>query len=318
VEKLLAAAENPRDKALIDVMYSTGCRISEVLGIRVEQIRWSDRFVNVLGKGQKERPVPLGAKTVESLRAYLQGRDSGPLFREDHPEQHGGVHLRDGRNWIATYHENRTLPDGTVKRVLRSKAIGMSGRRKRTGRKPNQTITLAAELRRSGRKWPEIFEAVSPGVEMTREKKRVLQSSVYNRLDDSKRKPLKRTKQITSLEQARIEAHRLVAAVRRRSPRKLATTIDADTPLDKRSVRRILRELGVKAGLGRVHPHMLRHSFATHLLEGGADLRAIQELLGHSSLASTQIYTHCSTTHLRSELAKAHPSWQEERDAQKQ
>jgi site-specific recombinase XerD len=82
-------------------------------------------------------------------------------------------------------------------------------------------------------------------------------------------------------------------------------------------VTRILRELGVKAGIGNIHPHMLRHAFATHLLEGGADLRAIQELLGHESIATTQIYTHCTANHLRAALEKAHPSWQEERDEKK-
>ncbi|MDQ1407231.1 MAG: integrase/recombinase XerC [Acidobacteriaceae bacterium] len=176
VGQLMAAADKQRDYALVDFMWSSGCRISEVVGARVDYVQWKERVVKVFGKGQKERLVPMGRTTVNNLRAYLQGRKTGPLFlSEDH---------------------------------------------------------------------------------------RRLQSGQEN-------------------------------------------------PMSARSIAPILSRLGLRAGIGHVHPHMLRHSFATTLLEGGADLRAIQELLGHSSIVTTQIYTHCTPTYLRAALQKAHPHWQE-------
>jgi len=77
--------------------------------------------------------------------------------------------------------------------------------------------------------------------------------------------------------------------------------------LSRQSVFMIVRRYGGRVGLEGLHPHTLRHSFATHLLEGGADLRALQEMLGHADISTTQVYTHVDLRHIREEYLSTHP-----------
>ena len=86
--------------------------------------------------------------------------------------------------------------------------------------------------------------------------------------------------------------------------------------LSERMIQKILNKYARLAGIDKkVHPHLLRHTFATHMLDGGADLRVVQELLGHSNLATTQIYTHVTQSHARKVYLSAHPMAREEDDS---
>ncbi|MEM7622641.1 MAG: tyrosine-type recombinase/integrase, partial [Planctomycetota bacterium] len=78
-------------------------------------------------------------------------------------------------------------------------------------------------------------------------------------------------------------------------------------PIERVRVWQIVKKWSAVAGLAGVHPHMLRHSFATHLLHGGADLRVVQELLGHADIGTTQVYTHVDKRHIRATLDTCHP-----------
>ncbi len=182
-----------RDRALLELLYASGLRISEALGLDMADVSTVDESVRVLGKGDRERVVPVGDLALSALEQYVTS--VRPM-------------------WLASAEPAASLTRAAAARAAR------------------------AEARRGG----PLF--------LSRRGRRM----------------------------TRMEAWRVV----------------------QRSAQR--------AGLtGHVTPHTLRHSFATHLLEGGADLRVVQELLGHASITTTQLYTHLTGERIRQVYARAHP-----------
>lgn len=169
----------PRDRAILELLYSTGIRVAELVGLDLKQLDFVNESVRVLGKGSKERLVPVGAPALEALRAYLPQREelSRARIKRGHAPENNAIFLN-------------------------------------------------------------------------------------------------------------VRGSRLTV----------------------RSVERLVSDYALRAGIiNKVTPHALRHSFATHLLEMGADLRTVQELLGHASLSTTQKYTHLNMDYLAEVYDKAHP-----------
>lgn len=176
VEKLVQApgtdtVDGLRDRAILETLYSTGMRVSELTGLNMRNVDLISGVVKVFGKGSKERLTPIGEPAIAAIKRYLDNRNEWPVKERD-----------------------------------------------------------AVFLNKSGRR------------------------------------------------------------------------------LTDRSVRRIVDKHVVKCSIAeKISPHSLRHSFATHLLDRGADLRSVQELLGHANLSTTTIYTHVTAERLKAVYDKAHP-----------
>ncbi len=173
VETLWDGAIAVRNRAILEVLYGCGLRVSELVGLDLADLRFEDGLLSVIGKGGKQRMAPISGMALHWMKAYLE------LARP-----------------------------GFLKSDARQTAVFLNARGSR---------------------------------------------------------------------------------------------------LSRQSVHALVARAGVAIGVGNLHPHTLRHSFATHLLEGGADLRAIQEMLGHADIATTQVYTHVEHAHLQEEYFRAHP-----------
>ncbi len=237
MERLLAAADNRRDKAILEVMYATGCRISELCSIRLEAVDFEGRSIRVIGKGNKECLLIFGSRAARAMKAYLNGRECGFLFQSDGiPLQKGRVVLvtnkrRRRKYWLGLWQEYREQ-GGKVRRIARSKYLGAA-------------------------------------------------SKVHTK------------------EQARRRFKELVKVPTERPK--------APGPLDTRNVRNIIYRIAKRAGLGHRNPHAIRHSFATHLLDRGADLLYVSKLMRHKNISTTAIYLHTTTASLRRVYDRCHP-----------
>jgi site-specific recombinase XerD len=335
IDLVIAAATDLRDRALLETYYATGGRLSEVIGMRIEDIHWDQRCVRVLGKGEKERLVPLTPIAGRLLREYIGTRTQGFIFRRKmrvpRPQVvKFAVKVEVKRrtvtvevpHWRCLYCDHvartrRVLWLGRISDVPREEAEGRIQAFLREHSAPpcirmkkiNEYVYWAASWTEYGSGNGKRHECyLGNQAKISREEAlRDLRLRIQGK---SIVAPFELSAVPRAERQRRTEIRR--TEITRRAERVFRPPAPVtDRPLSKDHVYRLIRKLGSRCGI-KVAPHMLRHSFATHLLDNGADLRTIQELLGHVDISTTTIYTHVSFGHMRKTMETCHPRWKEQ------
>ncbi len=261
-----------RDAAMLELFIATGARISELSRLELGDVCVAERQVRLLGKGSKERIVPLYARAIEVYERYLE--NGRPNLR-----------LELGDVCVAE-RQVRLLGKGSKERIvpLYARAIEVYERYLENGR-------------------PNLLRAPALGGDACRavfvsDRGRAMNSDALRYRFDV----LKRKAGISS----DITPH-ATPALGGDACRAVFVS-DRGRAMNSDALRYRFDVLKRKAGISSdITPHAMRHTFATELLGGGADLRSVQELLGHASLSTTQIYTHLTPDRLKSAVARAHP-----------
>ena len=279
-----AASWPARDRAILEVLYGCGIRNAELTGLNVDDIHWANEAILVRGKGQKQRLVPLGDAAAQALRIYLAER-AARLAAASKPNTEGGQPKSE-----ASRSKAATTPALFLNLQLRGLNKSPSMQRP----KPDAPSDQAEKPRA-----PSFSRTEREGWESTTSNPAETEPGKPSDQADKSRAPsfpssIREGWESTTPNQTPIK--------------KSLTKSSNQARLTTRSIGRIVKRIAIQRGLSAdVHPHTLRHAFGTHLLEEGADLRAIQELLGHERLSTTQRYTQLTTAQLTQVYDRTHP-----------